>query len=149
MKKLLIAVAASLAVLSVPAKAAEGDYSLMVYGASYHIHNGKHNTNMNEFNPGLGLEYEIKDNLFVGASGYKDSFSKFGYNAYVGYRYYPFDGPVFVSVRAGYLNGSGYHGFTALPSIGVTYKNLSLEFTTVPSRVYSGTVSMAWLRWSF
>lgn len=150
MKKLLVAGAVALSLMgSVPAYASDGEVSVLLFGASYHMKsNGKHDDRFNEFNPGIGLEYE-KNGFLGGALTYKDSYSKQAYAAYVGYRYYPFEGPVFVSLRAGYLNGSGFHQIVALPSLGFTYKNVSLEFTAIPYKQADGAVAMTWLRISF
>lgn len=73
------ALAAALLALGCAAARAEERLLLDVYGLSYHTNrNGVHAAHLdNEFNPGLGLRYEISENSrgvqFLEAGFYKDS----------------------------------------------------------------------------
>ncbi|MGL4602316.1 MAG: hypothetical protein ACRCVE_12765, partial [Plesiomonas sp.] len=59
-----------------------------------------------------------------------------------------------IGIQAGYLNGSGEHGFIALPMVSVGYKKLSLEVSYAPKSGWGGkerrsNVTMFTLRWQF
>lgn len=126
-RALLLAVV--LAATPLAAKASDG-FDVLVFGKSFHFPDNHYN----QVNPGLGLEYHW-DNWFVGALTYRDSFYKQAYSAYGGYRL-PYhineDWSVYASLRVGYLNGSGFHGPVALPTVGVTYKRVSVETLFIP-----------------
>ncbi|MEJ0004414.1 MAG: hypothetical protein WDN30_14325 [Pararobbsia sp.] len=89
----------------------------------------------NGWNPGLAVE--ARDGGFLaGAGGYRDSYNTFAKMAYVGYSYrHAVSENWFVgaTVRAGYLDGSGFHNWVPLPSIEVGYKRVSLEATFIPA----------------
>lgn len=94
----------------------------------------------NDWNPGFGIEYRFDasrpDGFFVGALSYKDSYYKFAYTAYGGYRYsLPIGGDFSLdaTIRAGYINGSGYTNWGAIPSVGVTYRKTSIELEILPA----------------
>ncbi|QMV32524.1 hypothetical protein KMB83_gp04 [Ralstonia phage Anchaing] len=144
--------AASLLVAALPAYAV--DASLLVYGGLYHFDGkGRHERgyNLNEQNPGLGLEFE-QGGWLVGAGTYRDSFREQARMAYVGYRF-TFGNPqgfhANVALKGGYMRGSGYDGLVALPTLGIGYRAFSLEATAFPSKIRSGGVVAFWLRYQF
>lgn len=141
------------------------NYSLLVYGASMHMDKFGHidnrtfrstgNRELNGINPGIGIEAE-RSGWLVGAGTYKDSFYKQGYMAYGGYRFTFGDMKGWnanVAIKAGYLHGSNRHGLMALPTVGVGYKNVSLEFSAFPyhtdDKGGKGVVIATWLRYTF
>ena len=72
---------------------------------------------------------------------YRDTFRQQAYALYGGYQYsVPLTDHLsaFVSLRAGYLNGSGWHGPGALPSFGLTYRRVSLEAVYIPPAAKDG-----------
>jgi len=153
--KLIAAVAGALLGLllySCVAKA-EGHPEVVALGKSWHFGQSGNHYDYNGSNPGIGVEYRWDNGLFVGGMTYYDSFRKQAYAAYGGYQYtVPVTGnwSVFAAVRAGYLNGSGINGAMAMPSVGVTYKRLSIEATYIP-KVSHDTVNVVGLfaRWRF
>lgn len=141
------------------------NYSLLVYGAALHMDRFGHRDNrtfrstgnreLNGVNPGLGLEAE-RSGWLVGAGTYEDSFYKQGYMAYGGYRFTFGDAKGWnanIALKAGYLHGSNRHGLMALPTVGVGYKNVSLEFSAFPyhtdDKGGKGVVVATWLRYTF
>jgi len=150
MKRCILAIA--LFIATVPAWAL--DTSVLLYGAAYHFDGHmKHERQykLNEANPGIGLEVE-SNGWLAGAGVYEDSFYKWAKMAYAGYRYTIGDAKQWhanIALKAGYLNGSGYNGFVALPTLGVGYGHVSLEATAFPSKVRKGGVIAAWLRYQF
>lgn len=106
----------------------------LVLGKSWHF--GSNRTDdyqPNQWNYGGGMEYRTGP-WIVGGLSYRDSFRKDAYAVYGGYEYSVPVGPInmFVAVRAGYLNGSGYHGLGVLPTIGIGYSRVSLETMYIP-----------------
>jgi len=72
---------------------------------------------------------------------YRDTFRQQAYALYGGYQYsVPLTDHLsaLVSLRAGYLNGSGWHGPGALPSFGLTYRRVSLEAVYIPPAAKDG-----------
>lgn len=106
----------------------------------------------NENNFGLGFEYR-KDGFFVGALAYHDSYYNIAKTAYVGYTYsYPLENEwsLDATVRAGYIDGSGFHNWGALPSVGVTYKKTSVELEFLPAiKNYQASVLAVMIRQGF
>ncbi|WP_147432262.1 hypothetical protein [Pararobbsia silviterrae] len=89
----------------------------------------------NEFNPGLGVEYRA-DGWLVGGVAYRDSYYKVAKAAYVGYSYaLPVVGEFSIegTIRAGYIRGSGFSNWGALPSIGVSYGKTAVELEFLPA----------------
>jgi hypothetical protein len=139
--------AAALAVAAFSASAhAEIDAVLM--GKSWHFGHklapGQVGYDVNQYNWGGGLEYRHDawhGQWLAGGMTYRDSFRQQAYTVYGGYQ---FTEPltdhlsVFAAVRAGYLNGSGWHGPGALPSFGITYRRVSLEAVYIPPAVKDG-----------
>lgn len=127
MKRLAVCLALSCAAV------AHAETDLLIMGKAFHF--GANSAGLNEYNPGIGLEYRSEQHWFVGGLTYYDSFRKQAYAGYVGYQY---DIPistnwtVFGALRLGYLNGSGFHGLVAIPTIGVQYKRVALEAMTIP-----------------
>lgn len=141
------------------------NYSLLVYGASLHMDKFGHrdtkkfrvagDREMNGTNPGLGFEAE-RGGWLIGVGTYKDSWYKQAYMAYGGYRFTFGDVKGWhsnIAFKVGYLNGSGHHGPMALPTVGVGYKNVSLEFSGFPydkdGNGGKGVVIATWLRFQF
>ena len=126
---------------------------LVVLGKSFHFGQSGPHYDYNGFNPGLGIEYRWDNGLFVGGMTYYDSFRKQAFAAYGGYQYtIPVTGnwSVFGALRAGYIHGSGFNGPMAMPSVGVTYKRVSIEATYIP-KVNARTTNVVgvFARWSF
>lgn len=149
MRKLCVLILLALLSGTVGAQSFEG----VVLGKSFHFGSSGSHYNYNETNPGIGLEYRWENGFFVGGMTYYDSFRKQAIAAYGGYQYTMHisgDWSAFAAVRAGYLHGSGINGPMAMPSIGVTYKRLSIETTFVP-KVSHDTVSVIGIfaRWRF
>lgn len=125
---------------------------LLIMGKSFHVFNdtGYH---FNDLNPGIGVEYRYPQGFFFGALTYKDSYSKQAYAAYVGYQltaHVSSNWSVFAAARAGYINGSGFNGPGILPSVGVTYKRLSIEAEIIPKiRSNQSAAIGLFARWSF
>ncbi|CAM2142749.1 Sn-glycerol-3-phosphate transporter [Pararobbsia alpina] len=89
----------------------------------------------NENNLGLGAEYRA-DGFLVGAVAYHDSYYKVAKAAYVGYSYsLPVYGEFAVeaTLRAGYINGSGFTNWGALPSVGISYGRTAVELEFLPA----------------
>lgn len=129
--------------------------SLLVLGKSFHF--GGNTSGLNGTNPGLGIEYSWsapdRVSYFVGGLTYYDSYRKQAYAGYAGVRYtLPLGGPwsVSASLRAGYINGSGFNGPMVLPTIGIGYRNVSLEVMYIP-KVNNRTVNVIGIfgRWEF
>ncbi|MFM0174139.1 hypothetical protein PQR33_32965 [Paraburkholderia sediminicola] len=122
------------------ASSAHAETDLVLLGKSWHFGHqvpaGEVGYNVNQYNWGGGLEYRFNGTgWFVGGLTYRDTFRQQAYTVYGGYRYtMPISDnwSVFASLRAGYLNGSGHHGPGALPSIGVTYRRVSIEAVYIP-----------------
>ena len=132
MRKLIIAAAAALIVAS---PAARAETSVLVFGFSKHM---SHNyaTKYNEFNYGLGLELNREGSgWLVGGFALKDSIDQVGWAAYGGYRLrYDFapNWHIETTLRAGVLRDAYYTGPAALPSIGIGWKNVTIEATVIP-----------------
>lgn len=119
---------------------AHAEIDLILMGKSWHsmhtVKPGYTGYDVNQYNWGGGLEYRFPNSgWFVGGLAYKDSFRQLAYAGYAGYQltaHLTDHLSVFAAVRAGYLNGSGWHGAGALPSVGVTYRRVSLEVFDIP-----------------
>jgi hypothetical protein len=122
------------------ASSAHAETDLVLLGKSWHFGHqvpaGEAGYNVNQYNLGGGLEYRFDGTgWFVGGLTYRDTFRQQAYTVYGGYQYtVPISDnwSAFASLRAGYLNGSGHHGPGALPSIGVTYRRVSVEAVYIP-----------------
>lgn len=112
-----------------------------------------HGYDYNDWNPGLGIEYRWPNGLFVGTLTYLDSYRKQAYAAYAGYQlthHVSSDWAVFVAGRAGYLNGSGFHGAMFMPTVGVQYKRVSIELEVIPKFTDHGVNEIGmFARWRF
>lgn len=146
MRLAITAVAAS--ALLVLAGSVHAETDLLLMGKSWHFGHevaaGHVGYDVNQYNWGGGLEYRgdaWHGQWLVGGLTYRDTFRQQAYTVYGGYQ---FTVPVstnvslFATVRAGYLNGSGHHGPGALPSVGITYKRVSLEATYIPPAAKDG-----------
>lgn len=149
--KLLKLLCAALALI---AGSACADTSLLLYGTSYHFNGALKPTayHYNQANYGLGIEYSDAGWL-VGAGTYLDSYNEQGYMLYGGYRWVfgnPREWHTSVAIKAGYLNGSGFHGPVALPVLGVGYNHVNLELSGAPAAGHGkDSVLMMWLRYQF
>lgn len=148
MNKVMIAALAALLTTG----AAQADTSVLVFGKSHHFHT--EGRDYNETNLGGGVEWKPADSGFlVGGFAVKDSMRKLGGAAYVGYRArYEFDSGVHVeaTLRGGYLKDANFKGLAALPSVGVGYKNVTLEMTFLPKLSQTKSpAAVAWLRIDF
>lgn len=105
----------------------------LILGKSWHFDGERKDYSPNQWNYGGGLEYRAGP-WIIGGMTYRDSFRQQAYALYGGYQYTVPIGPVnvFAAVRAGYLNGSGWHGPGVLPSVGLGYGRFSLEATFIP-----------------
>lgn len=143
MKKTLLA-----ALIALAASSAHAETDLLILGKSWHFgHNvpaGEVGYNVNQYNWGAGLEQRgdaWHGQWMVGGLTYRDTFRQQAYALYAGYQ---FTMPItanfsaFAAIRAGYVNGSGHHGPGALPSVGFTYKRVSLEATYIPPAAKEG-----------
>lgn len=141
MRKVLVAI-----MIACFASIAHAEADLILLGKSFHF--GPNSNGLNGNNPGIGLEYRPSGHhWFVGALTYYDSYRQQAYAGYVGYQYdVPIGGgwTAFGSVRAGYLNGSGFHGPVAFPTVGVQYKRVALEVLYIP-RVGGNTTNVVGL----
>jgi hypothetical protein len=148
------AVMATLIVLLVsePAQADPVTYDALVFGKSFHFGDRAACEPCNDYNPGLGLEAH-KGPWLVGALDYYDSYRHNAKTGYVGYEYrLPITSDLYVgaTVRAGYMGGSGFHNWAALPSVEVGYKAVALEATFIPAiRSNQTNVLALWARYSF
>lgn len=164
MKRTLITFA--LVAAAFPALADEPiNYSVLAYGASVHMDRMGHrdgklyrvtgDRELDGSNPGLGLEAQ-RGGWLIGAGTYRDSWYKQAYMTYGGYRWV-FGNPqgwnANLALKVGYLNGSGHHGLMALPTAGIGYKHVSLEFSAFPydkdGNGGRGLVIATWLRYQF
>lgn len=131
-------IAAALAALLSCSAHAETDLVLM--GKSWHFGHqvpaGEAGYNVNQYNWGGGLEYRFDGTgWFAGGLTYRDTFRQQAYAVYGGYQAtlkLTSNLSAFAAIRAGYLNGSGWHGPGALPSVGLTYKRVSVEAVYIP-----------------
>lgn len=127
-------------------------FEVLIMGKSFHIFNdtGYH---FNDLNPGIGVEYRWPNNWYVGALTYHDSYKKQAYAAYVGYQLtwdVSSNWKLFAAARAGYINGSGFNGPGILPSVGVTYKRLTLEAEIIPKIKSNQSAAIGlFARWRF
>jgi hypothetical protein len=137
MKRILVALMILLAM-----QAARAETDLLVLGHSWHF--GPNSQGLNGDNYGLGLEYRSERGWFAGGLTYRDSYRNQAYAGYVGYQY---DVPIkngwtaFGAIRAGYINGSGFHGIMAFPTVGVQYKRVAVEVLYIP-RVGGNTTNV-------
>lgn len=141
MKKTLLLIATCTAFSSA---AHAGETDLVLMGKSWHFGHdtppGQAGYDVNQYNWGGGLEYRIqplgsRHTFFAGGMTYRDSFRQQAYTIYGGYQYtVPLTEHLsaFAAIRAGYLNGSGWRGPGALPSVGMTYRKVSVEATYIP-----------------
>ncbi|AAQ59617.1 hypothetical protein [Chromobacterium violaceum] len=114
------------------------DFSLLLFGAS--LHHGCSTCNLNQDNPGAGLEWAFagdQDNgrWFSRAGVYRDSFRKDANFVTLGWRReWEIFGPVFagIGLQAGYLHGSGHNGPAALPTISLGTQSLALAVGYLP-----------------
>lgn len=153
MNKLAIGLASLLIVGSVQAQ----EVSALVFGKSYH----PDNRTLNETNPGIGLEVSSDSRptpgldwqWLGGAYVVKDSCRKTGYAGYAGgratYRFES-DWHVEATIRAGYIQDCDYGGPAALPSIGIGYGRVTLEYAYIPKiRPEVDPTHVIWLRIRF
>lgn len=138
-------------VMALAASAAHADVGVLVFGKSHHFQtNG---TKYNQTNLGAGLEWSPQDsNWLAGGFALKDSLSKVGGAAYVGYRVRHDLGAgwhVEATLRAGWLKDAKYNAPAVLPSIGVGYKNVTFEATYLPRVNGSAPVAVVWARINF
>lgn len=120
--------------------AAHAETDLILLGKSWHFGHevlaGEAGYDVNQYNWGGGLEYRFDGtSWFAGGLTYRDTFRQQAYAVYGGYQYavkLTDTLSAFAAVRAGYLNGSGWHGPGALPSVGLTYRRLSVEAVYIP-----------------
>jgi len=123
-------------------KPAHAETDIVLMGKSWHFGHevpaGQAGYNVNQYNLGGGLEYRFDGTgFFIGGLTYHDTFRQQAYALYGGYQYtYHISDNLsaFTAIRAGYLNGSGHHGPGALPSVGITYKRVSLEAVYIPPK---------------
>lgn len=115
---------------------AENVYSLIIHGASKHFNYDHTNKQpFNEVNYGLGVELE-NSNVLYRVVAYKDSFYKQAKYATIGYRkellgeLHSFH--VGASINAGYMDGSGIKGFSAIPQLEVGYNKITTEIIYIP-----------------
>ena len=135
MKNLIIA--AAMALCSATAGAAD----VLVYGVSHHfgghVITSKPSQDYNERNLGLGLEAGG-----FGVGVYRDSYRNLAKMAYVTHYFGDKDG-VQIGIRAGWLDGSGYNGPVAIPT--VRYRFIEGAILPAPTKERDG-VAAIWLR---
>lgn len=147
MRKALCAVVAALA-----ATAAHADTGVLLFGKSQHFETqGQH---YNQANYGAGAEWSPDGSGWVvGGFLLKDSLSHLGGAAYGGYRVRCEIGGGFhieATLRAGYLSDANYMGPAALPSIGIGYKNVTVEAAYIPKiGANKVPVAVVWARINF
>ena len=139
-------------VMALAATAAHADTGVLLFGKSHHFQTNGYK--YNEVNVGAGLEYSPQgSNWLVGGFALKDSLSKIGGAAYVGYRVRHDLGAgwhVEATLRAGWLKDANYNAPAALPSIGIGYKNVTFETTFIPKIGNNRTpVVVVWARINF
>lgn len=127
---------------------AHAETDLLLMGKSWHFGHevapGRAGYDVNQYNWGGGLEYRgdvWHGQWLVGGLTYRDTFRQQAYTVYGGYQFtvpVSTNVSIFATVRAGYLNGSGHHGPGALPSVGITYRRVSLEATYIPPAAKEG-----------
>lgn len=148
--KQYIAIAALLAATSAQA----GSFDVAAPIRSWHFDGAAMGPqHWNENNLGLGLEYRLDSGFFAGALAYYDSYYRTAKTAYVGYTYaYRFAGDwvVEATVRAGYIDGSGFHNWGVIPSAGVRYGKTAVELEVLPAiKNTQATVLAVMLRRAF
>lgn len=113
-----------------------GDFDVVVPIRSWHFDGSEMAPqHWNENNLGLGLEYR-QNGMFVGAVAYHDSYYKIAKAGYVGYTYslpVAYGVSVEGTMRAGWISGSGFNGFGALPSVGFSYGKTAVEIEYLPA----------------
>jgi hypothetical protein len=117
-----------------------GELDVLLLGKSWHFDHPSDGANYspNQYNWGGGLEYRVPSwhgQWLAGGMTYHDSFRQQAYAIYGGYQFTESITPnlnVFAAARVGYLNGSGWHGPGALPSVGIQYRKVALETTYIP-----------------
>ena len=127
---------------------AHAETDLLLMGKSWHFGHevapGRAGYDVNQYNWGGGLEYRgdaWHGKWLIGGLTYRDTFRQQAYTVYGGYQFtvpVSTNVSIFATVRAGYLNGSGHHGPGALPSVGITYRRVSLEATYIPPAAKEG-----------
>lgn len=158
MKAVIIAATLAVASAGVHAQAPEANLEMLVFGKSFHTPRRDYN----EVNPGLGLEYVKEHGRFLGGQGswlvggfvVHDSCRRTGGAAYGGYRLtYPISdsGVRFeATIRGGWLKDCDWNAPAALPSIGLGYKNFTLEGTYIPAlKKDHASAVVIWARWRF
>lgn len=143
MKSTLVVIIALLMSIS-----AHAETDVIALGKSWHFGHqvpaGQAGYNVNQYNWGGGLEYRgdtWHGQWMVGGLTYRDTFRQQAYTIYAGYQFtVPLTDNLsaFAAIRAGYLNGSGWHGPGALPSIGMRYRRVSVEATYIPPAAKEG-----------
>ncbi|MGF6777817.1 hypothetical protein [Paraburkholderia sp. GAS334] len=141
-------IALLLGLLLCGAPAARAETDLVLLGKSWHFGHqvpvGETGYNVNQYNWGGGLEYRAPTwhgQWMVGGLTYRDTFRQQAYTVFAGYQFtVPISDKLsaFAAIRAGYLNGSGWHGPGALPSVGMTYRRVSVEATYIPPAAKRG-----------
>ena len=136
------------AVIALSCASAHAETDLILLGKSWHFGHevpaGAVGYNVNQYNYGAGLEYRAPTwhgQWMVGGLTYRDTFRQQAYTIYGGYQFtmpVTDNWSVFATVRAGYINGSGHHGPGALPSVGITYKRVSIDATYIPPAAKEG-----------
>ena len=131
-----VAAVAAYLLTALPLSARAGDIDIIVPIRSWHFDGADMGPqHWNENNLGLGLEYR-QDGMFAGAVAYRDSYNKTAKAAYVGYTYslpVAYGVSVEGTVRAGYISGSGFTNWGALPSVGVSYGRTAVEVEFLPA----------------
>lgn len=128
-------------------------YNLDVMGESIHFGNKAACEPCQQVNPGMG--FEVHDGgWFVGALGYYDSYRKFAKAGYVGYEARLNLGGGFYTgavLRAGYMDGSDFHNWVALPSLELGYKRATVEVAFLPAvnKNTQTNVIAIWGRYAF
>ena len=127
---------------------AHAETDLLLMGKSWHFGHqnapGEAGYDVNQYNWGGGLEYRMDGphgQWLLGGLTYRDTFRQQAYALYGGYQFtmpLAYGVSAFAAIRAGYLNGSGWHGPGVLPSFGLTYKRASIEMTYIPPAAKHG-----------
>lgn len=116
--------------------ASEQGNELYGYGASYHTNR---DYRFHEFNPGIGFGHYWKDNehceMTVQGSVYSNSYGHFTTIATFGPRFtvgHEKDMYAFLSINAGATYSVDYYNLIILPSVGIGYKKVNVNFIFIP-----------------
>lgn len=126
-------------IISIISLTAQADEVVISGLYSKHIKNDNDSYNYNEGffnNYGIGYNKYLIQERKAGVGGivYKDSYYKTAYSVYA-YKEFAYENngyDIGATLKVGYLNGSGYNGVVAIPSLYIRKDGYKLESIIVP-----------------